>query len=111
MGCCKTILIVAVARRLGVHLTLLFYYKHSCKSLSTVPPAILIAGPVGCCKTILIVAVARRLGVHLTFLFYYRHSCKSLSTVPPAILIAGPVGCGKTTLIKTRCTFNIVVLL
>ena len=89
----------AVARRLRVHLTLLFYCRHSCKSLSTVPPAILIAGPMGCGKTTLIVAVARRQGVQLKVLFYCRHSCKSLSTVPPAILIAGPVGCGKTTVI------------
>ncbi|KAL4237758.1 peroxisomal assembly protein [Mactra antiquata] len=38
--------------------------KIGCKSLKSVPPAILVAGPVGSGKTTLIVAVARKLGVH-----------------------------------------------
>ncbi|XP_053389354.1 peroxisomal ATPase PEX6-like, partial [Mercenaria mercenaria] len=35
-----------------------------CKSLKSVPPAVLVAGPVGSGKTTLIVSVARKLGIH-----------------------------------------------
>lgn len=46
--------------------TCMFMYltRTGCKSLRSVPPAVLVVGPVGSGKTTLIVSVARRLGVH-----------------------------------------------
>ena len=54
-------------------------FRHGCKSLNTVPPAILVAGPAGCGKTTLIIGVARRLGVHAFKVYTCNLSQKTLS--------------------------------
>lgn len=46
------------------------FFRIGYKSLKSVPPAVLVAGPVGSGKTTLIVSVARKLGIHAYKVIY-----------------------------------------